>query len=145
MALLTFNDSDIRRVVNHMTAARDWSSAWGARHPPRPQVVFVHDEGLYILSNGKPPDVLAAPAPRLFAAYAKGYNPYTEDRTVVWERARAAVGGDDFSEYLDLSPAMTKVIKSGQPFLFQMRVTKSSIQMMARAVSAGYCDEDAAS
>ena len=35
-------------------------------------------------------------------AYASGFDPTRDDRMAVWERARLAVGGDDFAEAVPL-------------------------------------------
>ena len=35
-------------------------------------------------------------------AYASGFDPTRDDRMAVWDRARAAVGGDDFAEDVPL-------------------------------------------
>jgi hypothetical protein len=55
---------------------------------------LVHDEGCYLLSNAEPftPGV----------AFALGLNPHT-DGEGVWDAARAAVGGDDFTCFLPAS------------------------------------------
>ena len=64
-----------------------------------PALEFVKDEGIYLMSNGDTADPAAARPP---VVYADGYDPTVEDRMAVWERARAAVGGDDFVEFIAL-------------------------------------------
>jgi hypothetical protein len=46
---LTFDAAGVRRIVEHMTAATDWSRGFGDTSQPRPQVVFVKDEGIKAL------------------------------------------------------------------------------------------------
>ena len=72
-----------------------------------PGLFLVRNEGIYLMSNGEPADMIKVSAPNgsgetdgCRVAYAKGFDPYAEDRMDVWDRARDAVGGDDFSEPL---------------------------------------------
>ena len=59
------------------------------------KVYLVHDDGVYLC-------VHADGAKQGTVCYAKGYNPAV-DGHAVFERARVAVGGDDFGEDLGLS------------------------------------------
>jgi hypothetical protein len=96
MTTLRFKGSGVPAIVRHMTEATDWDQGWAERSvkrgrpKPRPQLVFVHDDGLYILSNGKPAQM--AGEGKRFVVYATGYDPRAAG---VWEKARNAVGGDD--------------------------------------------------
>jgi hypothetical protein len=126
MPTLSFNPADVRRCVNHAYAAKDWSKGFGDRGKPRPQLIFVHDEGLYLMSNGKPGDENKGGPTAMFAAYARGYDPNKLDRQVVWDKA---VGGDDFAEYLDLSDDMVDTIQSDTFASFKLTVTQNSIEI----------------
>lgn len=64
---------------------------------PEPSLHFVHDQGLYVMSNGRPN--LAKDDPER-VVYAEGFNPNTDEFDDWWEGARAIVGGDDFVEPL---------------------------------------------
>ncbi len=64
-----------------------------------PCLWLVKDEGIYLMSPGMYPEPASAdPAPRPPVSYARGFDPTRDDRMAVWDRARDAVGGDDFSE-----------------------------------------------
>jgi hypothetical protein len=41
MTVLTFDPAGVRRIIEHMTAAIDWSREFGDNRKSRPQVVFV--------------------------------------------------------------------------------------------------------
>ena len=63
-----------------------------------PALHFVHDDGIYLLSSSAERDIVEGNTSRV--VYAKGYDPRTDED--VWEKARAAVGGDDFVEALPI-------------------------------------------
>ena len=69
-----------------------------------PCLWLVKDEGIYLMSPGIDP---AAPsgesAPRPPVCYAVGFDPTRDERMAVWDRARDAVGGDDFAEEVPLA------------------------------------------
>lgn len=125
MATLSFNVADVRRVVNHAYAAKEWSRPFGVNTAPRPQLIFVHDDGLYLMSNGQPRDIVSGE--RSFCAYARGYDPKAPG---VWDKARDAVGGDDFAEYLTLTDEMVELIQGDRFDSFKLKVTASSIQIL---------------
>ena len=63
-----------------------------------PCLWLVKDEGVYLMSPGVYPASASGPAPRPPVSYASGFDPIRDDRMAVWDRARDAVGGDDFAE-----------------------------------------------
>ena len=68
-----------------------------------PCLWLVKDEGIYLMSPGIHPDAGSGDRPaRAPVAYASGFDPTRDDRMAVWERARLAVGGDDFAEAVPL-------------------------------------------
>ena len=64
-----------------------------------PCLWLVKDEGIYLMSPGIHPDAGRTRAP---VSYATGFDPTRDDRMAVWDRARNAVGGDDFSEEIPI-------------------------------------------
>lgn len=103
---LIFAAADVRRIVEHSLAAPtqrprtvDYDKDF---HPitepvPAPAIILVHDEGVYLMSNGEPRDVLPG-SERSFVAQAAGCDPR---RDADWyDTARDLVGGDDFAETL---------------------------------------------
>ncbi|WP_249151222.1 DUF3085 domain-containing protein [Bradyrhizobium liaoningense] len=107
MSRLIFNAADVRRVVEHSITAPTQSEMlvdYEDKPPyraitkpvPAPSVLLVHDQGVYLMSNGQPRDIVKGQTS--FCAYAQGCHP---DRDADWyETARALVGGDDFGECL---------------------------------------------
>lgn len=137
---LRFKGSGVQAIVRHMIQAADWDLSWvetvdenlnklpPEKLPkPRPQLVFVHDDGLYILSNGKPSQ-MAGPKKR-FVVYAVGYDPRDPG---VWEKARAAVGGDDFAEYLDLLPQQVAAILAPSFLELTIKVSDKQLEIAVR-------------
>jgi DUF3085 family protein len=97
---LIFDDMDgIRRLIAHAMAAKDFRRILG-EESASPALHFVKDEGIYLMSNGSPRDIIGpardSDLGRSFVVYAKGFNPTADPD--VWERSREAVGGDDFVE-----------------------------------------------
>jgi Protein of unknown function (DUF3085) len=105
MARLVFQAADVRRVVEHALNSTkhnaelvDYDKDFNPiTKPGKPAVMLVHDDGVYLMSNGEPRDLLGS-SERSFVAYAKGCHP---GKDADWyETARALVGGDDFGETL---------------------------------------------
>ena len=68
-----------------------------------PCLWLVKDEGIYLMSPGIHPDAATEErAARPPVAYASGFDPTRDHRMAVWDRARDAVGGDDFAEAVPL-------------------------------------------
>ncbi len=104
MATLTFAAPAVLELLRHAIAAPKHSSPY-SQEDPGPSLFLVKDEGIYLMSNGKP-GLPGENAPNK-VVYAKGYEPLTEkqrDGSDAWgeryEKIRAAVGGDDFAEFL---------------------------------------------
>jgi hypothetical protein len=120
MSRLIFKADDVRRVVEHTIRSKQseiakWDTAteengWTPDRavPDEPHVILVHDDGVYLMSNGTPRDIIGPDGAdmidrkkdegRSFVAYAKGCHPKVDSDW--WETSRWLVGGDDFGEYL---------------------------------------------
>lgn len=99
---LKFAVMDVCRLINHAQASPEWRKAfWDEEGTPEPCLEFVKDDGIYLMSNGIPG--MERDEAYTHVVYAKGYDPRTGD---VWDKCRAAVGGDDFVEYLELAPML---------------------------------------
>jgi hypothetical protein len=128
MSKLIFNAADVKRVVEHTLAAPkqggipDWSKVTDGRaasNPPKkPAVILVHDQGVYLMSNGEPRDTVKRKNPNgtdgegAFVAYAKGCNP-DKDKDDWYDNARDLVGGDDFGDHLEWAEAIKKMLDDG--------------------------------
>lgn len=70
----------------------------GAARAGREPLMLVKDEGIYLA-------IRVAGGERPLVCYAVGFDPTKDDRMAVYDRARAAVGGDDFVEDVELGAA----------------------------------------
>jgi hypothetical protein len=95
---VTFKIGDLRPLWEHALAAPepDHRTDYDGEVTP-PSLCLVHDRGIYMMSNGIPVLPGSGEDGHSLCVYADGYSPDDEDW---WERARDAVGGDDFGEYL---------------------------------------------
>ncbi len=73
-----------------------------------PSILVVKDDGVYLMSNGKPMQVDPAHGTRSVVAYAKGLDP-----SAGYDVIRAAVGGDDFAERIQVA-AIREAIASAR-------------------------------
>ena len=96
---LLFNPDEVRKIVEHAEKSKKWRAHWDNDNVTEPHVSFVHDQGVYLMSDGVPclqrPD---AEKGHSFVTYAEGCHP--EKDADWWDTSRAMVGGDDFAEHL---------------------------------------------
>jgi hypothetical protein len=123
MSRLIFKAADLLRVVDHSLAAPqqaerlvDFVDGKSVTAPPEAaSVLLVHDEGVYLMSNGQPADALEGkPESKFFkryVAYAQGCDPRSDKRW--YDTARALVGGDDFGECLPWAAEIKAQIDAG--------------------------------
>lgn len=118
MTTLLFDAAEVKHLIEHARGAtKFWPTYAGMECPQEPCLMLVHDGGsIYLISNGIPGLSPLDGSSGHRAIYADGYNceavaPHTYgDGTQGWEewnRVRdagiAAVGGDDFAEWLKLT------------------------------------------
>lgn len=84
------------------------------RLKPGPALLFVHDSGVYLMSNGVPREVSDV-------AYADGCNPHTSDFDDWYNRSKDLVGGDDFVEVIPIDNTWLETCKKCE--LFELVVT----------------------
>ena len=143
MPVLRFKAEDVRRVVEHSIAAPKQGEQVVEYVPhttkpiAAPAVLLVHNQGVYLVSNGKPRDMVGADATdrkdaakdegRSFCAYAIGCHP---QKDADWYRtARALVGGDDFVETLPWARKLKALIDGGARII-TLRMTRDSIEIV---------------
>jgi hypothetical protein len=97
MGLCKFKTSEIKRCIQHALNSTKWSMGW-CEDAPSPAIFFVHDHGVYIMSNGEPKD---KDGEETNVAYAKGCDPKKDED--YYEEARHLVGGDDFAETIPVT------------------------------------------
>lgn len=110
MSKLKFNDEEFRKVLNASIVRNK-------------NVHLVKDDGIYMM-------VFGPTAEQNTIAYAIGFNPKT-DGDDVWDRARDAVGGDDFGEPM-LNPQQAKAYYKGENFELEITETQFTLTMEAR-------------
>lgn len=119
---MKFARDDVRRLVAHATAATEWSEVYG-EGGDAPGLILVHDDGVYLMSNGKPGDMVrrvgrkgGKPTEMHFVAYAAGTDP-TQGAFEDWyELSRALVGGDDFGISFPIGWAVDFLAGDGEVF-----------------------------
>jgi hypothetical protein len=116
MQSLYFDAQDVRRVIEHSISAekqfdKTVYDAGGEQKVAirEPAVILGHDEGVYLMSNGEPRDLINEV--RSFVAYARGCHPFRDANYRV--RSRELVGGDDFSLVLTWANDLKKVVDTG--------------------------------
>ncbi|WP_194838769.1 DUF3085 domain-containing protein [Nocardia sp. XZ_19_369] len=99
---LWFRLAEVGPIAEHaMTAPEHTSCPFVPDDAPaRPCLIWVKDDGTYLLSNGRPRQLADPTQPEGMAqvAYAQGWGPGTGP-----EIGGTPVGGDDFAEYIDLT------------------------------------------
>jgi len=155
MPRLVFAADAVRRVVEHSINSKqndvtdwdaygkvDWSKP-DAQVPTKPtkapSIIFVHDDGVYLMSNGTPGDPRDAEAEqqkrdggktwRRFVAYAQGCNPAIDDDW--YDTAHDLVGGDDFAETLPWAIEMHRMIVAGATEII-INLTASRMSLSCR-------------
>lgn len=103
MPTCIFKTAAIKRCIGHALKSSKWKPGISGENPG-PALFFVHDEGVYLISNGDPGDLKNKTEIGLYAAYAKGCDPELNESDW-WETSRALVGGDDFAEIIPVSAA----------------------------------------
>lgn len=99
MGLLKFKTSEVKRVVAHTLSSTNWDMPY-SDEAPKPAMLLVHDQGVYIMSNARPRDMVDDKS--AFCAYANGCDPRKDED--FYEESRVRVGGDDFAEILPVTP-----------------------------------------
>jgi len=85
---------------------------------------LVKDSGIYLMSNGNP-GLKREDGQRNVVCYAKGYNPSVDED--YYDKARAAVGGDDFAEFIPLA-WFEETEKAGRKVM-SIRMNKTSMSL----------------
>jgi hypothetical protein len=137
MPKLIFKASDVRRVVEHTLAAPEQRPVAYTTNPVKEiAVLLVHDDGVYLMSNGKPGDLLDPSKGEVigsshFVAYAQGCDPIKNEGTW-WDTSRALVGGDDFAETLEGWPTeINRFLDAGATHIV-IDVSAGALELSAR-------------
>ena len=105
--------SDVKRCVEHaLNNTKNGAS-----------ILFVHDDGVYIMSAGTPRDMVGN---KNYVAYCEGCNPNKDDD--FYDHSRYLVGGDDFTEKLRVTKATLKRCEEYEEL--QIEITETKMQVI---------------
>lgn len=99
--MCVFRSEQVLPLAQHALNSPEHSAPYGGPDPG-PGLFFVHDQGVYLMSNGQPRDTAGATNGRARVAYAEGCNPTVGEFDDWYSNSRDLVGGDDFAEFLTL-------------------------------------------
>lgn len=122
MGVCKFKTEDMKRVIKHALQSKEWRMPW-SEEAPQPAILFVHDQGIYCMSNGIPRDV--SDEKSTYCVYAKGCDPQNDED--FYEEARYLVGGDDFVEIFPVTEATLQ--RCDQFRELEIKVNKRSISL----------------
>jgi hypothetical protein len=94
--------------------------------PAVPGLFFVHDQGVYLMSNGVPGLMRPDNPTHHQVVYAAGMSPNDDDW---WETCRRAVGGDDFAELIPLEGILPAVVDGATTLI--IRALPEALTIMA--------------
>lgn len=130
MPQLIFKAADVAPIAQHALRNKqseipDWSTAneangWQPQRarPDEPHLLLVHDDGVYLMSNGVYGEGQTAASTGLIA-YAQGCDPRKD--THWYDTARDLVGGDDFVEYLPWAREIKSKCVTGKDIVIEMQ------------------------
>lgn len=98
-------------LIEHCKKAKEHRAPYMGK--PEPALWLVKDDGIYLMSSGKPAQDRPDGTKGVRVVYARSFEPDAPD---CWERARFAVGGDDFVETLPLD-WFTKALEQKAPYV----------------------------
>ena len=138
MPICRFKASELKRCINHARAATAWEMGYENmtdaqlaevglppienRTPIGPCLLFVHDSGVYLMSNGIPRD-LNTDEKKSYVVYAENCDPAKDE--YCWENSRDLVGGDDFVELINIP--LSWVDACDQFETFEIKITDNAI------------------
>jgi hypothetical protein len=105
MPNLIFHGAAVLELLAHAKAATEHSAGYLDNPKPGPGLLFVKDDGVYLISNGMPRQQVEGESVRCKMVYAEGFeSPRSTDGRFSDsqdEKIGAAAGGDDFVEFLE--------------------------------------------
>lgn len=118
-----FKTDEVRRCAEHALNATEWGMGW-SEDPPAPRLFFVHDQGVYLMSNGEPRDIITVDGKETtYVAYAENCNPNVDENW--WDNSRDLVGGDDFAETITADRDF--LVKCGRYENLEIEITPTEI------------------
>ena len=103
------NTKKLRDLAFKTLIATEFKTAYEQKYTSNKSLWLVKDEGIYLMNCYKKDTKFLK---KDFVVYARGFNPKTLDRGLVWDRARE-ISRDDFAENIPLNATMIKNIVHG--------------------------------
>ena len=103
------NTKKLRDLAFRTLIATEFKTAYEQKYTSNKSLWLVKDEGIYLMNCYKKTEEFLK---KDFVVYARGFNPKTLDRGIVWDRARE-ISRDDFAENIPLNATMIKNIVHG--------------------------------
>ena len=103
------NTKKLRDLAFRTLIATEFKTAFEQKYTSNKSLWLVKDEGIYLMNCYKKTEEFLK---KDFVVYARGFNPKTLDRGLVWDRARE-ISRDDFAENIPLNATMIKNIVHG--------------------------------
>ena len=103
------NTKKLRDLAFRTLIATEFKTAYEQKYTSNKSLWLVKDEGIYLMNCYKKTEEFLK---KDFVVYARGFNPKTLDRGLVWDKARE-ISRDDFAENIPLNATMIKNIVHG--------------------------------
>jgi Protein of unknown function (DUF3085) len=127
---ITFDRAGVDRLIAHAMAAPEHSPSYGQKPPIKPGLFLIGDQGVYLMSNGKP-GLKADKSRGNFVIYADQINPETMPFDDWWEAKRSAFGGDDGADTIDID-AIELILANSRPGAkLTVELTPDSMTLLA--------------
>lgn len=103
------NTKKLRDLAFRTLIATEFKTAFEQKYTSKKSLWLVKDEGIYLMNCYKKDTEFLK---KDFVVYARGFNPNTLDRQLVWDRSYK-ISRDDFAENIPLNATMIKNIVHG--------------------------------
>jgi hypothetical protein len=118
MGICVFDAKAIGACARHAIESKEWTMGYetATGRKPAPGLLFVHDQGVYCMSNGRPAQK-SATDDSANVAYAEGCDPFSGAPFDEWYgKSRNLVGGDDFVEVFDVDEEFVRACEECDKF-----------------------------
>ena len=103
------NTKKLRDLAFRTLIATEFKTAYQQKYTSKKSLWLVKDEGIYLMNCYKKDTEFLK---KDFVVYARGFNPNTLDRELVWDRSYE-ISRDDFAENIPLNASIIKNIVHG--------------------------------
>jgi len=122
MTVLKFKAAAVRELCEHALDSKEHFAGYGDWQPAGPALMLVGDEGIYLMSNGRPN--LLGPDGKTRVVYPEGMDPASVDSGTLYDMKRDVWGGDDGCDMLDwCKPIMKRLAADATIEFVEINVT----------------------